>query len=179
MIGVTYAIEETDMEEFIKSQLLNKSDELDSVNAEWKEKSLKYADSPDGVYLPRAVTYRALEINPVYTLDENIVDADGFVIYTAGTKVNPLEIHPLTKILCFFDGGDQLQIEWVSSRCSSNPANKLIMTTGSLKRVNESINSRIYFDQRGFLTSRFEIKALPAVVRQSGNVLYMEEFPVE
>jgi conjugal transfer pilus assembly protein TraW len=37
----------------------------------------------------------------------------------------------------------------------------------------------VYFDQDGYLTSRFGIKAVPAIVRQKGKALEVAETPVE
>ena len=115
----------------------------------------------------------------MYTLEKDITDADGKILFKAGTKVNPLEVKPLTKTLCFIDGDDPEQVTWLETYCGKDARNKLILVNGDYLAVTEKTGMRLYFDQRGYLVERFGIKAVPAVIRQSGKVLYVEEFPVK
>lgn len=55
----------------------------------------------------------------------------------------------------------------------------MILVSGDFLAVTEQIGMRLYFDQRGYLVERFGIQAVPAVIRQSGKVLYVEEFPIK
>jgi conjugal transfer pilus assembly protein TraW len=181
VIGVTYPIIERDLIEVIHERIQEKtkSGELDALNKELKETAKQRARRPLGVLLPTAQVYRAIEINPIYTVDKDITDADGKVIYKAGTQINPLEVKPLTKTLCFIDGDDPEQVKWLQNYCAKNRLNKLILVNGDYLALSNQLNLRIYFDQRGYLVGRFGIKAVPAVIRQSGQVLYVEEFPVK
>ena len=180
VIGKTYPIIERDLIDVIHERIeeKTKSGELDELHQGMKDRSKEYASRPPGVGLPRATEYRAIEVNPVYTLEEDIVDAEGKVLFKAGPKVNPLEIRPLTKTLCFIDGDDQEQVAWMQKYCAQEPRNKLILVNGDFELVSKKTGLRLYFDQRGYLVGRLGITALPAVVRQSGKVLYVEEFPI-
>jgi len=181
VIGKTYPIIERDLIEVIHERIQQKkeSGELDALHRGMAERSKGYARRPPGVALPRAEEYRVTEVNPVYTLEKDITDADGKVIFKAGTKVNPLEVNPLTKTLCFIDGDDPEQVIWLKTYCGKDLRNKLIMVNGDYLAVTEKTGMRIYFDQRGYLVERFGIKAVPAVIRQNGKVLYVEEFPIK
>ncbi|EJX7572382.1 type-F conjugative transfer system protein TraW [Vibrio cholerae] len=180
VIGTTYPIIERDLIDVIHERIeeKTKSGELDELHQGMKERSKEYASKPPGVGLPRAQVYRAVEVNPVYTLEEDIVDAEGKVLFKAGTKVNPLEIRPLTKTLCFIDGDDSEQVTWLETYCAQDPRNKLILVNGNFQMLSKQTGLRLYFDQRGYLVERFGITAVPAVIRQSGKVLYVEEFPI-
>lgn len=180
VIGKSYPIIEKDFLDFIHDRIdqKTKSGEVDALNKKLSDMSEGYAKRPTGVQLPRVVEYRAQEIIPQYTLKQDITDAEGNVIYRAGTKVNPLEIKPLSKTLCFIDGDDRAQVDWLKKYCISNPKNKLILVNGDYLKLAAELNTRLYFDQKGSLVSQFGIKAVPAVIRQSGHVLYEEEFPV-
>lgn len=180
LIGPSYPIIERDLIDVIHARIQNKIEagELDALHQGLIEDSKSYAARPPGTILPRAQAYRAVEINPVYTLEQDITDADGKVLFKAGTQVNPLHIKPLSKMLCFIDGDDLQQVAWVKTHCSEDLANKLILVNGDYLAITKQLNRRLYFDQQGYLIARFDIRSLPAVIRQSGEVLYLEEFPI-
>lgn len=181
VIGNTYPVIERDLIEVIHERIQQKTEsgELDALHQGMTDRSKEYARRPPGVALPRAQEYRAIEVNPLYTLEKDITDADGKILFKAGTKVNPLEVKPLTKTLCFIDGEDPEQVTWLETYCGKDARNKLILVNGDYLAVTEQTGMRLYFDQRGYLVERFGIKAVPAVIRQSGKVLYVEEFPVK
>lgn len=181
VIGKSYPIIERDLVEVIHERIQQKTEsgELDAMHQGMRDRSKGYARRPPGVSLPRAQEYRAVEINPLYTLDRDITDADGKVLFTAGTQVNPLEVNPLTKVLCFIDGDDPAQVNWLQNYCAKDIRNKMILVNGDFLAVSEQIGMRLYFDQRGYLVERFGIQAVPAVIRQSGKVLYVEDFPIK
>ncbi|WP_247687596.1 type-F conjugative transfer system protein TraW [Pseudoalteromonas luteoviolacea] len=180
-IGTTYPIIERDLVEVIHERIKEKTEsgELDRLHEGMRDRSKNYAKRPPGSSLPRALEYRAVEINPVYTLEKDLTDADGKVLFKAGTKVNPLEVKPLSKMLCFIDGDDPDQVVWLKTYCAQDIRNKMILVGGDYLAVSEQMGMRLYFDQRGYLVERFGIQAVPAVIRQSGKVLYVEEFPIK
>lgn len=181
VIGKVYEITERDLLEVMHERMNQKmeSGEMDQIYKGMQDDFKQYAMRPPGIKLPRATEYRATEISPLYTLDRDIVDADGKLLFKAGTQVNPLEVNPLTKALCFIDGDDVEQVEWMLKYCTNHEPNKLILVNGDVGRLMKELNRRLYFDQRQILVNKFEIAALPAVVRQSGTVLYVEEFPIK
>mgnify|MGYP001579505787 CR=1 FL=1 len=179
-IGPTYQILERDLVDLIKDRLNQKKStgELDALNQQMKSRGKQYAARPQGITLPPAAEYKAIALNPLYTLDKDIADANGKILYFKGTQVNPLKLKPLTKSLCFFDGDDEKQVQWILQFCAKEKKNKLIMINGDYLALSKKTQLRLYFDQRGFLVNRFGITAVPSVVRQSGEVLYVEAFPV-
>lgn len=179
IIGQAYPIIEKDLIEVMMARAQEKIDNggLEEIHDELKSNTKKYVATPPGIKLPKTTQYRAVEINPVYTVPKDITDADGNIIAKAGTTVNPLEIKPLNKILCFIDGNDEEQIQWMLKHCTEDSRNKLILVNGNYAELSEKYNIRLYFDQKQVLINRFEIQSVPAVIRQSGKVLYLEEFP--
>jgi conjugal transfer pilus assembly protein TraW len=55
---------------------------------------------------------------------------------------------------------------------------KAIAVNGPIMKVMEDLDARLFFDQHGTLVKRFGIRALPSMVRQTGNVFVIEEFPL-
>ena len=78
----------------------------------------------------------------------------------------------------FLDGDDAQQVGWLQKHCTQNPLNKLVLVNGNYVALSESTGLRLYFDQQGKLTQRLNIRALPAVLRQRGDRLYVEEIPL-
>lgn len=177
-MGKTYPIAEPDLIETIKAKLAEKQEngELDALNKKWQDDGKQYVRRPPGKTLPRATEYRAFAVDPTYTVPNDIKDAEGKVLYKAGFTFNPLQVKPLTRTLCFIDGDDPDQVNWLEHYCGDAISFKRILINGDFVEVSKKTKARIYFDQRGFLLSHFRIEAVPAVVRQSGGLLYVEEF---
>jgi conjugal transfer pilus assembly protein TraW len=69
--------------------------------------------------------------------------------------INPLDYVTLSKELLFVDGRDVEQVAWALT-----------------------FERPLYFDQKGLLTRRFQIAAVPASVTQEGRRLRIREFPL-
>lgn len=180
VVAKAYPIAEEDLLEFMKrrAQVYVDSGRQEKDNKDLLKRNRKWVERPAGVILPRAKQYRLTELNVVYTLDHDVYDADGVLLHAKGTQVNPLKLTPLTKWLCFFDGDDAEQVAWVEANCTENVDNKLILINGPYQETKKKMKRTVFFDQYAFLTQRFNLQALPTVVRQHGESLYVEEFPI-
>lgn len=180
VIGKTYEIAEEDLIQVMKNRVLEKqkNGELEKEMNEFRKRAENKIKRPKGVKLPKANIYTIKSLSLVYRLPNSIVDANGRVLYQAGTTVNPLQIKTLSKEICFFDGDDQKQVEWVLKTCGENPLNKMIMTSGDFIELSNKYQRRFYFDQNGVFVNRLDIEQLPARVKQKGDLLYVEEFPI-
>jgi conjugal transfer pilus assembly protein TraW len=92
----------------------------------------------------------------------------------------------LERKLFFIDGREQQQVEWLKQQLvpdSSNEENKLenrvILVGGSVLDLQEELGSEVYFDQAGELTTRFGIRGSPALAKQDGKMLRIEEFALD
>jgi conjugal transfer pilus assembly protein TraW len=114
------------------------------------------------------------------TTDYDVVDHLGNVIYTAGTTVNPLEYTSLSTPLVFFDGDDTKQATWVRAFLGDTPDRYMpLLTNGSAIELMQAWNIRLYFDQHGRYSEQLGITALPAIVRQEGLLLRVDEIALE
>ena len=112
----------------------------------------------------------------------------GKVLHKAGTRVNPLEHMDLGRRLFFIDSRQEDQIAWLKERLNSPLAkqeqkeqveDRVILVGGSVFKLQELLGEehadKVYFDQAGELTTKFGIKASPAIVEQEGFRLKIEE----
>lgn len=177
--GNIYPIAEEDFLEFIKRRL----NEL-AQQGEWKKIQEKmvvdaeqYRDRPTPVAgINTTSQSRNFLLNPGITLDHDVTDNNGKLIAKAGSFVNPLIFVPLTKTLIFYNADDVAQVKWVQAKDRElKGKDKLILVGGSVKIEEKRFGKSVYFDQAGRLTTRFQIKQVPAVVEQFGLMLKVTE----
>lgn len=150
-----------------------------------------------------AQTNRTFYFDPTYILDKDAVLHCGQILHKAGTKVNPLEHMTLNRRLFFIDSRQLSQIKWLKGQLSKSQVavnkvgvnnkaspgeqnraieaieDRIILVGGSVFKLKEELGKehedKVYFDQHGELTTRFGIRASPAIVQQDGLMLKVEE----
>jgi len=186
--------------EIIEQPFLGMIDErLQKVDMK-KEQEKMTAIVKDRVLNPKAVEgllpatkSRVFYFDPTYTLEEDAVLPCGKILHKAGTKVNPLEHMDLNRRLFFIDSRQPAQVKWLKSQLtvrnleiSNNLSDqkepiedRIILVGGSVFKLKEELGkeheNKIYFDQQGELTTKFNIKASPAVAVQDRLRLKIEE----
>jgi conjugal transfer pilus assembly protein TraW len=136
--------------------------------------------------LEQAQRDREYYYDPTYVLPDDAKLPDGTILYKAGTSVNPLEHMTLERRMIFIDGRVSKQVEWLKdylqearntkTKVNEEPLqNRIILTGGKIFDLQEELDEILYFDQAGELTGKFGIKCLPAVARQEGNLLKINE----
>lgn len=176
--GDVYEIQETDLLTDIEQKIKNKqaSGELKQRHHQWRDEIQSRADEPLGAALPQATQYRSFAIDPTYTVPDDIRDHQGALVYPKGYSFNPLRVKPLTQDLYFIDASVAPQLEWLQKHCPESHSCRRILINGSVAHARKVLQERVYFDQGGVLRQFFRLEALPAVVRQSGEQLHVEEF---
>lgn len=177
--GQTYAVIEPDMLALIERKA---RDFVDSGRYEqWKEESIARAratiETPPPVDLQKAVTRRERLFDPATIVPEDITDLEGNVLIRAGTRVNPLDYMPPIEPLVIFDGREPAQVAWAEGVLKEQ-GGKAVLTGGSWVTLSRRFGKQVYFDMGGWITRRFGIDSVPALVRQSGRLLTILEVPV-
>jgi conjugal transfer pilus assembly protein TraW len=140
---------------------------------EVQERVKKSVLSPTPVTeIHKATTFRTFTIDPSITLDKDILDHQGHIIAAKGATVNPLTTVQLKASLLIFDGTDPEQITWAETQGDHT---KWILTKGRPIDVMKYYDRIVYFDQGGAICKHFKITSVPAVVRQNGHLLEIEE----
>ena len=100
------------------------------------------------------------------------------VFQIKGTRVNPLDTHPLRCSLLFLDGDNFNHVSWATNLWMTAPENskpKLILVNGSPFELSHKHNLPVYFDQAGVLIKKLGIRQVPARVSQKNKILLVEE----
>ena len=129
---------------------------------------------------------RTFYYDPTYTLEEDAVLPCGKVLHKSGAKVNPLDHMDLNSRLFFVDSRREKQVERLQDQLN-NPINnqkeiiedRVILVGGSVFKLKEKLGEKhedkVYFDQSGELTTKFGIKAVPAVALQEDKKIRIDE----
>ncbi|NRB10870.1 MAG: hypothetical protein HRU35_04575 [Rickettsiaceae bacterium] len=135
--------------------------------------------------IARATKNREFYHDPTYILPEDAKLPCGKILYRAGTAVNPLDEMKLERRIFFVDGRDEEQLSWLlgnlreEQETSGAIQDRVILVAGSPVKLSERLKREIYYDQHGgILTKKWGIKAVPAIVKQDGNKLKINEIRI-
>lgn len=179
VVGHVWDIKEEDILEYIEKKL--RLVDVDKLKEEMRDKTREVVERPklvNGVtdnLLPR-IHYH----DPSYVVPEDIYDHKGNLLYKAGYKVNPLNQVPLRERLIFINGDNGEQVKYALKRRKEYQGlAKIILTKGAPLEIQRKEKVWMYFDQQGVLTTKLGIKAVPALVEQSGLRLKVTEVSKE
>lgn len=179
VIGQVYPIAETDLLTLIQKKLkvMQATGEIRAANETLKRRTLAYVNEPVPVIgITHTQIKRTNLFDPTITVSKNIYDQTGQLIVKAGTKVNPLAKMKLHEVLLFIDGSDKREVRWaVSQDKKYKGRDKIILVKGPVINLMKQLKIRLYFDQKGLLTSYFHIKHVPAILFQKGLRLEIDE----
>lgn len=180
-VGPTYRIAEQSALEMIVQTLRDKArrGELKSLQAAATRRALDSARHPAPVAGITTVSAHSERfVDPTVTVAQAVTTDTGHIIVPAGTRLNPLSVLTLSKRLVFFDGRDPRQCAAVQRMLKASLTGvKAILVAGSWQDLSRAWKTQVYFDQRGTLSQRFGIHAVPTVIRQQGTMLVLEEVP--
>lgn len=181
-IGPVYPIGEPHLLDFIRQRLQEKerSGELKKLEQQARTRGVETVAHPKPVAgIKPAQTARTFYFDPTFTLERNVFDDKGHLLFAAGTRKNPLEVVSLSKHLLFFDARDQRQVtrarELVAFYRGHSVPVKPVLVGGSYLDLMKSWRMPVYYDQHGLLTRRLGITQVPALVSQEGLRLRVDE----
>lgn len=176
--GSLFSIEEEDFLQHIQCKLnaLSSQQKL-HLERHLRDHYIALAEEPPAVEgLGEASEYRTYTVDPSITVAANITDHEGRIIVPQGTVLNPLTLCGLKEELLFLDGDQPSHVEW--ARQQSVTA-KWILVKGRPLTLEHTQNCKIYFDQFGLLSRKFDLRHIPAKISQEGMRLKVEEIPIK
>jgi len=172
-VGKTYPIAERDA----LSELEDRARRIDMKKLLAQARPEKYR--PENLKnLPRASKARSYQVDMSYTVQEDIPDGKGGILYPRGYTFNPLNYMPFRKTLVVIDGNDRRQVEWFAgSRYKSDPAVMLLLIDGATADIQKRIMRPVFYATQPIVT-RFRLSAVPSVIRAKGTNMEVEEIAV-
>ena len=177
--GATWPIAEPDLLEQIEARLsaMQRTGELARIERQAQTRARLRLEEPEPVPgITPAREPRSRLLDPAIVVERDIRLPDGTLIAAAGTRIDPLARHPLTRDLLFVDGRREVEIAWALEH--ARPA-KIVLLAGRPLELARAHGRAFFFDQDGRLAARFGIAATPALVEQAGSKLRISEIPIE
>jgi conjugal transfer pilus assembly protein TraW len=199
--GMSFEIKEEGFVEMIQRKLASVDiEEEQNKMTKLAEERVKSPRAVQGI--KRATEDREFFYDPTYMLLEDAVLPCGRILHKAGTTINPLDHMDLERRMVFIDGRDKEQVDWLRRELAkwhkeeqaeqiefdrtkleinTKPAlqNRIILVGGRIFDLQEALAEQLYFDQSGELTSKFGIKATPAIAVQEGKSLKINEILID
>ena len=123
-----------------------------------------------------AVSHRTRLFDPSVTVERDIRTHDGTVFAARGTRINPLDVQPLTRDLLFIDGARPVEVAWALRH--QRPA-RIVLLAGRPLDLMRAHGRQFFFDQGGRLSKRFGLRSTPSLVAAEGSVLRITEVPLD
>jgi conjugal transfer pilus assembly protein TraW len=176
--GTTWEISEKDPVEEIKSAFAEKRDEIEARIETLRD--LRNFQPANSVVIEPAKEKRSYEVDMTFTLDHDLTDIDGKLIYPAGTRYNILDYppFPMKSKYVFFDGANPDQIEFVLERFSGE-RNVIFITGGGMaawREAGKRIGSGLKM-LTADLARVLHITQAVSVAYQSGRAIRVDVFP--
>jgi conjugal transfer pilus assembly protein TraW len=179
IVGPTYEIAERDLIEVMKERFrrLEQTGEMRKLEERYKAKVVEAVERPRPIPgITPTQTARTYFVDLTWTLDRNVVDEKGLVLFPAGTRVNPLDYAPLTQTLLFFDQRERSQVTFAKRFLAETKARvKPILVGGEPLKLMRQWKREVFYDQGGVLSRKFLLKQVPALISQDGNRLRVDE----
>lgn len=174
--GKTYPIYEKDAITEIKSAA-SKVDWNKYLSREAQEKKLKEFKPKGLTKLPNATTSRVRNVDMTYTLEFDIPDGKGGILYPKGYMFNPLDYVRYPGMMIVLDGTRKEQIEWFRKSKYYNKINvKLLLTDGNYYNLKNQLNQSVYYAFPDMIR-RFKVSHVPSVIwqKEGSNLMSIME----
>jgi conjugal transfer pilus assembly protein TraW len=175
VVGNTYPIVEKDSlkELEAKASAVKWNDVTRSARNKLKE--YRPADfSP----LPHTKKSRKYKRHIIHTVEFDVTDEHGEVIYPKGYQFNPLDYVTLPYGMLFIDGSEKSHIDWAKQYIKEHSFTQVFIVNGSVFDVINTLNRKVYY-AGSRITDRLQIHAVPSAVYQDGNKMSIEEIFIE
>ena len=153
--GASWPIAEADLLEEIEARLtaMQRSGEIARIEREARSRARSGLEEPEPVSgIAPARETRSRLFDPAIVVERDIRLPDGTLIAAAGTRVNPLARHALSRDLLFVDGRRDAEIAWALKH--ARPA-KIVLLAGRPLDLARTHGRAFFFDQGGRLAARF------------------------
>lgn len=178
--GATYTIEERDA----YAELKLKAASVDFAKHINKKKLANQVEKyrPSDIALvkdiPPARKDASYIVDMTYTLVHDIPDGQGGTLYPAGYSFNPLDYIMYPNTLVIINGLSPKQLVWFrNSEHFKDYRVKLLITDGPYRELARSLKRPVYYASKKIIDV-FQVRAVPSVIRQKGNMIEVTEIYV-
>ena len=167
-VGPTSAVVETDLGEELRQRAV-------SVDVEQLRHAQAHYQPANLHALSRATKDATTRVDLTHTLEQDLVDAQGTILYPAGFTFNPLRYVSLTGALVVIDGSNPEQVAWFKgSPYGSNHRALLLLSGGLAAPLRDELARPVAYLTED-IALRLQVRAVPSVVIEQENQLVIRE----
>ena len=167
-VGPTSAVVETDLGEELRQRAVSVDvEQLRNAQARYQPANLQA--------LPRATKDTTTMVDLTHTLEQDLVDTQGTILYPAGFTFNPLRYVSLSGALVVIDGSDPEQVAWFKgSPYGANRRALLLLSGGLAAALRDGLQRPVAYLTQD-IAQRLQVRAAPSVVVERDNQLVIRE----
>ncbi|MGB3222838.1 MAG: hypothetical protein WBB23_08550 [Desulforhopalus sp.] len=174
VVGEVYQVVEPDIAVELRQQAIEKN----QIDEDEFLERVKTYQPEDLHHLPRATEDRTFLVDTTYTLDQELVDGNGKVIYPRGFTFNPLDYVSFPGGLLVIDWDDPSQIKWFrKTPYATDHRVRLLLAGGYAYKAIEQLKRSVFYltDE---IAERLQLVAAPSLILQKDNILQVHEILV-
>ena len=171
-VGPTSAVVETDLAEALRQRAVSVDVErLRSAQARYQPANLQA--------LPRATKDATTMVDLTHTLEQDLIDTQGTILYPRGLTFNPLQYVSLSGALVVIDGSDPEQVAWFKgSPYGSNRRALLLLSGGLAAPLRDELRRPVAYLTED-IARRLQLRAVPSVVMEQDQHLTVREVRID
>ena len=171
-VGPTSAVIETDLGEALRQRAVRVDvEQLRSAQAHYQPANLHA--------LPRATKDTTSIVDLTHTLEQDLVDAQGTILYPRGFTFNPLQYVSLSGALVVIDGSDPEQVAWFQgSPYGANRRALLLLSGGLAAALRDELRRPVAYLTED-IARRLQLRAVPSVVMEHDQHLTVREVRID
>ena len=171
-VGPTSAVVETDLGDELRQRAINVDvEQLRHTKARYQPANLHV--------LPRATKDTTTVVDLTHTLEQDVQDANGQVLYPAGFTFNPLRYVFLSGALVVIDGSDPEQVAWFKgSPYAANRRALLLLSGGLAAPLRDELRRPVAYLTED-IARRLQLRAVPSVVMEQDQHLTVREVRID
>lgn len=181
-LGQTWDFAEPDMLTEIYDKIANDKDKIEArmkANVEKEKRELENLSVKNPIELPRAEKNDIYEIDMTYTLDKDVYDGEGRLLYQKGYKINPSNYVRLSKSLVVIDSSDREQVEWLKrEHISNNIYFKILVCKGVIVPLIKELKQPV-FQYMDVMHQRLKLRHTPTIITQENNHIIAHEICID
>ena len=118
-------------------------------------------------------------VDLTHTLEQDLVDAQGTILYPAGFTFNPLQYVSLSGALVVIDGSDPEQVAWFKdSPYGANHRALLLLSGGLAATLRDELDRPVAYLTED-IAQRLQLRAVPSVVMEQDQHLTVREVRID
>lgn len=178
VLGKTKDFAERDMIELIQEFIEKNKAQIEQKAFKTREQARENVKNyqPKGLLpLKPALEDKIFYPDLTYTLDQDIKNANGDILYPKGFQFNPADYVKLSYAMVVINGNNKKEVEWFEKSGFSNQVSyRLLLSEGSYYDLNQELKQEVFY-LNPQIREKFKIEKTPSIIKQIDNKIQIHK----